>query len=375
MLQMKHNKIDSFDLLRFPLAVFIVTEHIFETTVGVIGGERIECTHYPMFMALNEFISAFIRTVGVPVFFFISGYLFFLHTQWGKEIYIKKIKSRFHTLFIPYILWISLEILLTVVTHLPVFSEWTSYAGTKVNLSLHAIISCFWNYGDELVSISDAAYQAKSVPAPYPLVIPLWFLRDLLIVVICTPIIHTYIRRFKFYGLVILAMLMLSPVPHRMHLLISAFFYFSCGAYMSILNKDLTFTFSRYCWLSLIAYLTAGMLIFTKAIPNVGGFLTIIKGVSAIVLSYNLATVILKHSYCKVSYFLASSAFFIYAAHGLLTQRVKKIGLMLVKPDSDWEMIVMHVGLEIFTVAGLLLCFYLLQRYFKPVLKLLTGRT
>lgn len=57
-------------------------------------------------------ISRIISHCAVPIFFLISGYLFFqgLH-EWDTKTWKRKIRSRVKTLLIPYILWILFFIL------------------------------------------------------------------------------------------------------------------------------------------------------------------------------------------------------------------------------------------------------------------------
>ena len=79
--------------LRFPLIFFIIMLHCY-SSVALSG------SHTTYFNFIYPF-SLWLGETGVPGFFFISGFLFFL----SKKSYTQKLKTRFHTLFIPYILW------------------------------------------------------------------------------------------------------------------------------------------------------------------------------------------------------------------------------------------------------------------------------
>ena len=46
-----------------------------------------------------------IARIGVPLFFFISGFLFFYYDDFSKNVYLGKIKKRFKSLVVPYIFW------------------------------------------------------------------------------------------------------------------------------------------------------------------------------------------------------------------------------------------------------------------------------
>lgn len=43
--------------------------------------------------------------VAVPYFFVVSGYFFFRYTYYGKGEYVKMIRKKFHTLFVPFVFW------------------------------------------------------------------------------------------------------------------------------------------------------------------------------------------------------------------------------------------------------------------------------
>lgn len=366
----------SLDLLRFPLGLFVVTVHVFDTAgITLLEGEHMDTTCYPAFMGLNAFIDAFVRGVSVPVYFFISGYVFFLNVDWGKNTYIRKLKNRIKTLFIPYIIWISLEIVLTIVTHLPIFSGLMSYADTEVHLTSSVILSCFWQYHGDLISVSDAAFNSGIDTAnPYPLVVPLWFLRDLMLVVLCAPFLHLLLKKFKYWPLVGFGILYAAPMEHRFNLLVTAFFFFSWGAYMSIAKKDMLEAFRPYFKWSLFVYLLSGIVLLLCPVDGIQRIFSIVKAFSALLLAYNLAAWLLRKSYCRVNTFWASASFFIYVSHALLCQRLRKVCFVLCTPQSDWGVIGTYVFCEMLLVILLLSAFYLMGRYIPSVLKVIAGR-
>jgi fucose 4-O-acetylase-like acetyltransferase len=93
----------AFDQLRFPLTVLVVCEHLFHPM-------RLRDTVYDadnyFTVSLFEMIKEiFFIHANVPVFFFISGFLFFYSVDFNTDVYKRKIKSRVKTLLIPYIIW------------------------------------------------------------------------------------------------------------------------------------------------------------------------------------------------------------------------------------------------------------------------------
>lgn len=95
------------DLLRFPLIIAVVFIHNTglpsNYVIPVLGTD----SFYTCLSIYNKvFFSHVLAHIAVPIFFFISGYLFFIKTPiLTKEIYIDKLKKRWNSLVIPYLLW------------------------------------------------------------------------------------------------------------------------------------------------------------------------------------------------------------------------------------------------------------------------------
>ena len=94
----------SLDMLRFPLAVVVLIVHTIQTDL-ILHGNRIETDDMPLLLAMKDFVTAFLSDQSVPVYFFISGFVFFLGGRLSKQRYVRKMKNRFKSLFIPYIIY------------------------------------------------------------------------------------------------------------------------------------------------------------------------------------------------------------------------------------------------------------------------------
>ena len=117
----------------------------------------------------------------VPLFFFISGYLFFLK----KDTYMNKWKKRFKSLVLPYIIWCVIGFLIPFVFQQVLGLEHLFKGGDghlKPIAEFVALdyLKMFWN-------IRDGA----------PILSTLWFLRNLILLVALTPIFHFFATRLK----------------------------------------------------------------------------------------------------------------------------------------------------------------------------------
>lgn len=371
----------SLDLLRFPLAVVVLVIHTFHTGGLILQGHEFSVDTYPFFIELNHFIDGFLGGQSVPIYFFISGFVFFLGIELTKEKYIQKLKNRVKTLLIPYIIWNSLEILLLILRLLPCFRGYLSYQEVKLNITISGLLSCFWMYNREL-SPTPAGTEVymNALNSVFPINIPLWFVRDLMVVVLFTPLLYWLLKRTRYYLVLLLGMswffLPYLNLELRHSSLLAAFFFFSWGAYMSINKKDMLTEFGHFFKSSVFLYPSLALLYvaFVHYLPDV---CTAIKRLNVFVglfFAYNMAAWLLRKNICKVNSFLASASFFIYVSHILICGRLLKVMFLLIKPDGNFSIFMVYLLSLLVTVVFLLLVFYLLRRYTPSFLKVIAGR-
>ena len=183
-----------FSQIRLPLIVLVTYAHSYG---GVAEGYSVLGSGWDAYEVLKIVMSQTLVKMAMPTFFVISGYLFFVNVeQFNKEIYWQKIRRRVKTLLIPYIIW---NLLMAV--KLKAF-----------NLSL------FWT----------------------PANMPLWFLRDLMIVSLLTPIIYIGVRKLNYWIFFLLLPIYftgiwaIQPGPNPY-----AICFFTLGAYLSIKKINL----------------------------------------------------------------------------------------------------------------------------------------
>lgn len=190
-------------LSRFPLAVMVVFIH----SVGDLNAP---------YAHLRDFISHPLLSFVVPAFFIMSGYLFFLNIE-DKPVsvwYKYKIKNRVKTLLIPYICWNLVTLMLDFLKYVRHSACWINYDNTSV-----------WS----IVYKTFLDYQ--------PIDLPLWYIRDLILLVIISPILYNLLRRFACLSIIAIAIwyfigikVLINPV---------SMLFFSLGGLLAIKNEDL----------------------------------------------------------------------------------------------------------------------------------------
>ena len=372
----------SLDLLRFPLAVVVVAIHTFNINGFTIQGVPISLENMPVLLEINHVINGFLRGQSVPIYFFISGFVFFFSLEGGKltkEKYSQKLKNRVKTLLIPYLIWNIVAVLKRFFVRLPCFSSLFVNANkAQLDFSLSAILETFWDDSKGIFIMPPTANETVT-NYTYPADTPLWFVRDLMIVVLCTPMLYWTLKRIRHYFVLTLGVLWFTlaywDLGH-INQLLTAFFFFSWGAYMSVNAKDMMHEFSRFSKISMMLYpLLALLFVFSEHYyPGLSDTIKRLNVFVGLFFAYNVSSWLLRHHICKVSPFLASSSFFIYVAHYLMCDSFLKLFFFIFRPATDLGMLSIFVSAVVTTVTILLLTFYLLKRYTPGFLKVITGR-
>ena len=349
----------SFDLLRFPLAIVILVVHVFSVT-GI--PTQYGTSHTQIFPVIQDFINAFVRGHSVPIFFFISGYVFFLGRDLTCSSYFKKLKTRFYSLFLPYTIWNAIALLIAISVSINLNRE--------LNINIENVISCFWSCDGEIIGLPNSL--------GLPINGPTWFLRDLMLVVIIAPLLNVLLKgnRGGFFMTILFVLYLCNncgldvmlPIP------ITSLFFFSFGAYISLNNGICTI--KKFGKLSIFLYIILGTiyLLFDSEIPN--NYLNLLKGVKIFVgifVAYNLAHRLLKTGCCKVNTFLASSSFFIYISHGIVYGPVLNLMFIIIQPETTFSMFIVYIMACLLIIAVLLVVYYVIKRHTPSLALIITG--
>ena len=166
---------------------------------------------------LQESISGMLGRCAVPLFYAISGYLFFLNTDKGISVIRMKMKKRVWTLLIPFVIAaLYFPAFLIGMELLPFTKQFVN--GTSAfsnNLQL------------PLVEIIRSLFYAKN-GGDSPWAFHLWFLRDLIIIVAISPLLYV-IKKAIGGGISVLVLYILTFL-HIEWLPLYALFWFMAGS-------------------------------------------------------------------------------------------------------------------------------------------------
>ena len=364
--------------LRFPLTVGVVFIH-FDLSQGLdIGGITHGLNNPDWYYFIINLISGTLATIGIPLFFIISGFLFFYHKDLNRDVYKQKLQSRAKTLLVPFLLWNMIAILWQFKCFLPGVSSF--YPPVEVQLSPIRVLNTFINnnYG-----IFSSTQNAELGGVIIPIDGPLWYVRDLIVMVLLSPIVYCLTKRTDFLFVAIngiawfLSSLYLSKdssIEIYISMLITASFFFSCGAYYSINKENFVMRFRKmkyapylFVFIAITDVLTKGMQ-YNIYIHKAG----ILLGIVSVVL---IASKLLENNRVKVNKTLANSSFFIFALHYMIISNIGKFSfIMLHVPDNNpFAMLALYFGTCFVTILFCLGLYIILRRFTPRICNVLTG--
>lgn len=300
---------------------------------------------------LAWFISEFMKSaanVAVPLFFIISGALFYRNYKIGDTI--KKYKSRISSLVIPYIVWNTI---------------WTVY---RLICSYTPVASLMENR--EKVDFSVLNLICGIVLHKYSG--QLWFVFDLILFTIFCPVIYQIIRNRHIFRIALVGSFFLYctnyDVAIRILFRIDALIYYLVGAYIG------KYHFSE----------------FSKSHNKINGFVYLIGCVAISILFYleylpfeirpifilvycfcfwNMFDLFENKSYCAFT----NNSFLIYAMHVEIATVISKL-LYILMPKADYFAIVNYILTMALTVGSICVFAYVLDKYCPRLKKILSGR-
>lgn len=333
--------------LRFPLIFFIILLHCY-TTVRMPGEHEIYFkTLYPFSLWLGE--------TGVPGFFFISGFLFFL----SKKSYQQKLNTRFHTLLIPYLLWNAILLGLYILLFIIGYPQ--DINGVNIaNYTFIDYLRTFWDRG---------SYDNGNF---VPILCPFWYIRNLIIMSILSPLFYYIIKYVREVFLVAVAIWWLLT-PHNAFIS-QTILFFCFGAYYSILNKnplEIFYNNKKLLLALCFAFAIGDIVVHTISITPIN------LQIHRLALIFNIPALLIIADYCCQHGFssklLPNAAFIVFCVHYPIVVVMRKVCATKLGDASDLIHIPLYFVCVIITTGISLLIYMLMDRYMPKIKNILSG--
>lgn len=282
--------------LRFPLIVAVVMLHTYIIDKPIAGHIYVKGGQFPIFDLIEHLFRVEIANMAVPLFFFISGYLFFGDISFSKKTYQDKLKRRFFSLFIPYIFW-NTVFMLFIAGLAAIYPTWLVEKKSMFSMNLTDFFNAFWNLNQGLI--------------------PLWFIRDLMVLNLLAPLLYRLLKRFGILFLSFMCLLWLCQIGQWIPGIgVRASFFYAFGAWFSIHKLgfiEVLSKFEKQIYLISISLIFLDTYLWSKNVSY-----SILFQLSQIIGSLAIALFVsrlLLLNRIKPNAFLAESSFFVFVFH------------------------------------------------------------
>ena len=282
------------DFLRFPLIVGVVFIHLLATDFAKLG----YCGQYPIYYTITELLACVFGRIAVPFFFLIGGYYFFYNARkTDLNFYYNKIKKRCRSQLLPFLIWSVLYMTLNMM----IFED-------GIIASFSDVVQCV--FGNTRIE----SFTAYPNPAFH-----LWFLRDLFVMALISPLIYILVKYTKGWIILLLGLMYglnkTIPIVGLYGLSSIALFFFSIGVYIAINGKTIIEMALRF---KSFVYVCLPILIIVLLLVKPWIYSDVIERATTIVALIFLFVIMpkfTKQGVGKSTWFLSSCSFMLYALH------------------------------------------------------------
>lgn len=298
--------------LRYPMTFGVVLLHtIIMGQIGYDGNVIVSLGDYPIFDIVCYISQRCLGDLCVPIFFIISGYLFYFKKSFTLRIYYKKIKRRVKSLLVPYLIWnISFMLYVLAIYHMrpEAMNSMRSYCE---NFDFRTFLSSFWDFEGG------------------PILGPFWFVRDLFVMALLSYPLYHIIRKVGSYFVVLLFLMWISGFGLDLPGVgIRSLFFFSFGAYMSLCVRASSIVLtSKFFGLFLLIWIILVVMDITVINESMFHRFLLFEGMLTVFL---LVIWCMQKSILPVSSLLSKSSFFIFAFHMFIINLPNKYWCTLV---------------------------------------------
>lgn len=327
--KMEMNRTDSdiIKIIRYPLIIFVVFIHSMYGGIVINGINIVEKYDLPIYDFLQTLITHKIAELAVPTFFFISGYLFFKNINtFSFSIYKNKLKNRISTLLTPYIIWNLLYILFYWIAQTFFPKMMSGNALLIKDYSVIDFIKAFW-----------------CGQTGFPINFPLWYIRDLMIINILSPIIYLLLKYLKTIYIIIIGIIWIFysyvSIPG---IGTTSVYFFSLGAFLAFRKHEIHSLPIKLFPVSILLYT---ILISIQFIFKDFEYNYIIHNIDIMIGGFSLwgGIGILIEKKILNAEFNSNSTFFIYAYHAIPLIILCKLLIKMFEPSSDLVLSLIYI--------------------------------
>lgn len=313
---------------------------------------------YTLYHNIISFLTIF-NNIAVPLFAIISGYLFFYNYTNTIFCYKNKIIKRIKRLLQPVFIWTSTYLLLYYM------AQQFPYTAGLFSGQNKLIADFGWK---------DFINAYTGIFSGFPFAGQYWFLIDLFLVSLFSPVILFLFKKNKF-NLIIITIIwyILSSNNFYYSFILKILYFFILGAYMSINNIDIVNFIKRTKVGSFILAILLWILTYIfqhSFIYNYIFHLFLIIGTIAIT---NLGYILTQNRYGQKLIYLSTGSYFCFLLHQQLLMFIKRAVYRILSPHSNIMLLLLYIIIPSLIILICYILFHFLQKRYPKILNLLLG--
>lgn len=338
-------------ILRFPLIVGVVFLHAYDPSIS----KSVHLQYVGWVRFIFDYISAGLATLSVPLLFLLSGYLFFWGFQASAAGFMQRIVKRGRTLLIPLLFWNLFFLLLMAIAQATPAVKY--FSGRLEPIASFTAL----NYLNALLGLTTR-----------PIAYQFWFVRDLLVLVLLSPLVYFLVTKAPIPLLLLLGYRWFSPIPSWTFLTREAALFFCIGSLLALRGVDLR-TIDRWALLLTLAYVPISVL--DAATKNTSVNNAIHKPAELLGVAFVLcASKYIWQFPTLKKYLLALSvaSFFVFAAHEPLLTAVRRFSYAIWTPSTSTTLL-LYFADPLLVVAFCTALYYVLRSTMPAFTGVVTG--
>lgn len=220
--------------VKVPLTILVLLIHILPENYEAVSFKRSGTVYF----FLSEMISHNMGRIAVPAFFLLSGYLFFCKgfVSFSFSEFVFKWKKRVYSVLIPYFIWNLLRIVAIYLKN-----------------GIAVLLNEDFDYAYNILRDSSIKYSLWNGPINGPL----WYMRDLLIMFLFSPLLYLCYKTFNKWFLLLPLLFYLSTFEFDIKGFSStAFLFFCLGGYWGYARKSILEIVRRRNIVVILAFFT-----------------------------------------------------------------------------------------------------------------------
>ena len=305
------------------------------------------------------FISQGIARCAVPLFFIFAAYLQVKKSDKYNVLLLK----RFKTIFLPFLLWTCIYLLYYGFVKLLILK----IAPSMIHNPDKTILN--WTITDWIHNI---LYRERAASLP-KLAYQLWFLRDLMILIIISPILNLFVKKFKYGFLFFICVLYV--IPFKVYFVInSAYFFYVIGLYFGNYNWNVIEKIDNMKWIECL-FLVLVSIFVTHFFFGLDSNMHNLMVISVCIFMLKVSKIIIsKQKLYNLASYLSGFSFFLYAIHTpVLNDYITRGWLHVFPIKNSFYCLFEYFGVTILTIIIGTLIGIVLKKICPPLFSILNG--